>query len=177
LHLAVAEGRRVPGALAVAAEVEGQHVEAEVVQRLQQPGDVVAVAAVAVAEQHVAPRAGVGDQPAAQLQRVGRAEVDVLERHAERGGGPLGHRVQRVQGHDDGDEQGRQGGQGEPGPAGPCRRKVTTQTARPQQAASPTGTTSGRSRKKATVPPRKEPARSTTSLSQATAGQGRSPNA
>src|SRR5262249_979533 len=59
---AEAEGGGMARALAMPPEVEGQDVQAEVVERLQQPRDMTAVSPVAVTEDDVTPRVWMRDK-------------------------------------------------------------------------------------------------------------------
>ena len=81
------------------------------------PGSLaIAVAAVAVAEEDVAPGLRVRHDPAGEPHAVRRAEPDFLEGHAEGGRGPLGDGMQGVQRGGPGDEHGEQAEKREPEP-------------------------------------------------------------
>ena len=92
-------------AFAVATKVEGQHIEAEIVEGRQQGRYMSAIAAVAVTEDQIATRMRMRDQPSGQLNAIGGAKADILEIQTERGRRPLGHRMQRMQSGDEWDEQ------------------------------------------------------------------------
>ena len=114
-HFPMAEGQGMAGAVAVAAEVEGQHVQPQPVQDRQQAGDVAAVPAVTVAKDDVAARLRVRHQPAAQRQPVGSFEADLLESQAPGGWVALGNGVEPVDGH----QRGKEDRQSEGHPADP----------------------------------------------------------